>query len=131
MLILPWPSGVKIGAQAGGVACAERSVEGLLVPLPIRQLYNRQENDLMMLAQRLDALHPGCAGRPITAEEADRLDAAFMECAPTIMVNRARSQESTEAWLPVRIREAEAVNGYNELSDFAGMEAVLTWQNCD
>jgi hypothetical protein len=131
MLILPWSSGVAIAVQAGGTACSWRSIEGLILPLPIRQIDNRQENDLMRLAERLDALHPGCAGRPITEEEADRLDVAFVACALPIIVNRARLQESTEAWLPVRIREAEAVNGYDELSDFAGMEAVLTWQNCD
>ena len=131
MLILPWHSGVQIGVQAGGVACTERSVEGLFVPLPIGHLYNRQENELMRLAERLEALHPGCAGRPITAEEADRFDAAFVECFLPIIVNRGRLQDSTEAWLSVRIREAEAVNGYDELSDFAGMEAALTWQNCD
>ena len=131
LLILPRPCGVVIAVQAGGIACTWRSVEGLIVPLPIRQIDNRQDNDLTRLAERLEALHPGCAGRPITDEEADRLDGAFAACAVSITVNRARLQESTEAWLPVRIREAEAVNGYDELSDFAGLEAVLTWQNCD
>lgn len=131
MLILPWPSGVVIAVQAGGDACTERSVEGLFLPLPIRQIENRQENDLTTLAQHLEALHPGCRDRPITKEEADRIDSAFAVCAVPILVNRERLQESTEAWLPVRIRETEAVYGYDELNDFAGMEAVLTWQNCD
>jgi Family of unknown function (DUF6210) len=131
MLILPWPSGVEIAVQAGGDACTWRSVEGLFLPLPIRQIDNRQENDLTTLAQHLEALHPGCRERPITKEDADRIDSAFAVCAVPILVNRARLQESTEAWLLVRIREAEAVNGYDEPSDFAGMEAALTWQNCD
>ena len=85
----------------------------------------------MQLAERLEALHPGCAGRPITTEEADRIDAEFVECYLPIIVDRARLQDSTEAWLPVRIREAGVVNGIDELNAFAGMEAILTWQNCD
>lgn len=133
MLILLWPSGGEIAVQCGGDACTERSVEGRFLPLPIRQRENnKQENDLTTLAQHLEALHPaGCRDRPITEEEADRIDSAFVVCAVPILVNRARLQESTEAWLPVRIREAAVVYVSDELSDVAGMEAILTWQNCD
>ena len=103
VLIYPCSSGIIFEVQCGGMVCRTQSVEGVMLPIQFHDVAERFQR----LTAGLEELEPGCFGKTITPQEADALDALFIECWVPLVVNRDRLQESTEAWLPVRIRRKE------------------------
>lgn len=123
LVLILWPTGVIFEVQCGGLACDQRQIEGFYLPA-----YGRYD---LSLSKRLVELHPGCwsIGHPLALneQEADALDALFVECTVPFKVIRTRLHESCEAWVHVEIMP----NQDRVLSNFAGYVGVLIWQNCD
>src|SRR5256885_4547714 len=162
-LILPCESGIIFEQQTGGLSCTHHKVEGIFLPLPVTS------RNLRMFMEALEVLHPGCCGHSLTFEEAGKLDDDVIKRYNVpLEVNKERREESTEAWVHMRIMgkgdhwpyrasssliwdykrlierfkpdvtEDEISKAINDnilecsaLADFAGQDAILTWENCD
>jgi|SRR2546425_7716740 len=159
-LILPCESGIIFEQQVRGTGCDHRKIEGVLLPHPA--LLSPQ------VKTGLEAIHPGCFDI-VTWDEACKVDDMLKMNHVPLDVIKERREESTEAWLHVRIAAKDIqwpfrpgssyVWSYREfakkikpditeaeveraldwrvfvdmhmLADFAGQEAILTWENCD
>jgi hypothetical protein len=91
-LIIPYPSGVFYLNQAGGVACAQRHVEGVYLPTD----WDGVE----------DAMEDIFGGGSLREDDAARIDAAISaqslgDC--EVRVDRACLKESCEAWVWVTV----------------------------
>lgn len=101
LLIVPCSSKLIVEHQTGGIACHQDRLEGVILPVPIEV----HSGALDALNSKLEEIHPGCYGQPPTEDEANTLDTAFLELKIPLVVNRAKLQDSTEAWLHVRFRD--------------------------
>jgi hypothetical protein len=126
-LIVDWPSGVIYRNQVGGNVCAQEEQEGVLVPLDFGD----------EVLARIEELPYPNGRQGITVEIADALDEilAAQASIPQLSVDRAKLDESQEAWVHVRFgpcrpyRQGEvAIDG---IFGFDGGAGVLTWINSD
>lgn len=95
-LILPCASGIEIEQQTGGRHPVEHRIEGLFLPLPLR------EHELLFFMEALEAIHPGC-GCPVMVEEGHKMNDSLRMHGIPLAVDFDRRMESTEAWLHVQI----------------------------
>jgi len=129
MLIVEHASGVSYQNQVAGVACLHVELEGVLSPLDVGP----------EIAQKIQA-GPYPAGHVgISAETADDLDAALASGPGTrfIKVDRARMDQSSEAWVHVVVDSPEtdvpSLSGpyFGPIYGFGAGRGVLTWPNSD
>ena len=117
--LFPLPTGVIWRNQVGGVGCYHPTMEGILVPLPVKLEYcdplmeERPPNTYRPeLVQKFlkehniqDSFHP------LTESEA-----------------KAFGHYLAEAWVPVKVLESAP---FEALSPFVGRPCILTYQNSD
>lgn len=126
-IIVSHPTGVSFSNQAGGLCCAQPSVEGFYVPF-------EHNHDFESLHDVLcDAFESNRA--PERLDEIDRA-IAYLK----LKVDRERASELMEAWVPVVILDGsewdwdwKESNGgrYCGTSKMAGRKATLIYDNCD
>jgi hypothetical protein len=122
-LIIRHSSGVIYTNQAAGYACLHPEMEGVFCPLPIRP--GKTE---------LHLLHRHFKGQvnSITAEDADVVDAILRRNGHAYLkVDRARLNNSYEAWVYVTISGELDSLFKAVLSGFGECEGILTWPNSD
>lgn len=121
-LIIEHPTGVIYSNQTGGNFCLQPELEGAFVPL-----------DAPAVEDQLYAWFTQGDGHPIRLpmSDADRVDEILRDAhlAPTIVVDRERLAESSEAWIYVLLQETE----FSVFSGFGPYprRGVLTWANSD
>jgi len=123
-LILLVPSGVLYKTQAEGLACSHPQAEGVFVPLRVRP----GAAEMHALTQHFRG-GPG----PINESSADVVDGILRRNGHGhLKVNRARLEESYEAWIRVLVDDASG-GPYSGLgiSGFGNCEAILIWPNSD
>ena len=135
-LIIECASGVLVSNQTGGVQCIHPEVEGVF--LPLRNDYAMEGHvfrspELDLAAQF--SIAAGGSGLGLQIADAEFIEAilARERLHPTIVVDRARLDESHEAWVHVKISADEADDG---AALFCGFDpyprlGVLTWANSD
>jgi hypothetical protein len=127
-LIIPHPTGVIYQTQAGGTCCLQPELEGASVPFD-----GEQVNEALYAWFTRPTYGDSGPTRGIYAEDADRIDEVLRAWRPTglpVTVDRARLDESVEAWVHVVIHGDESPPP----SLFSGFgpyprPAVLTWTN--
>ena len=98
-LILPAKTGFVFEAQTGGMACAARQQEGVFIPLPASDATSE-------LVRRFHTF-----GKPLSKKDADFIDGILKACGyEFIAVDRMRSSEVFEAWVPVAVRKPSKRN---------------------
>lgn len=125
-LIISYPSGVRISAQTGGYTCQQPEIEGVYLPLK----YDAKELEEYFTGPKWQ----GWCCNGIDEETADFIDNYLSNDGNTayIKVDRARLQDSQEAWIYVDVFEpGGAVKEINLLSGFGRCKGVLTWDNSD
>ena len=124
MLIVADPAGVRYQNQVGGVSCAQEELEGILCPLCVR----REDEDALAGLPYV-GVRPGISG-----EIAVAIDAILAANPATqfLHVDRARLDDSTEAWIYVVIDAPESPGeSVGPLHGFGNATGVLTWPNSD
>lgn len=129
MLIIEHPSGVHYHNQVGGVVCAQEELEGVLSPIDISEEVASQIENCPYLQGR----------QGISSEIADTIDALLSSQAGAkfLRVDRARLEESWEAWIYVLFDSPDyneqSGNGpyFGEAFGFGAARGVLTWCNSD
>ncbi len=125
-IIIPWPSGVVYQNQTGGYACYQHQLEGIFVPL---------EGESADFYQKLYEFffHGKWAGW--CDDGIDEETAQFIEQTlrlnpdyEGIRVDRAKLEESHEAWVHVAVEDPSSIG---VLGGFEPFEAILTWPNSD
>ena len=137
-LIVASPSGVIYSNQAGGTACLQPELEGILIPL--RNDCLLEGNQLLSPAIALEEYFTGEKWRGtgaihgINDEDADFIDGLLQAHRLThcLKVDRTRLSESREAWIHVEVTSDE----HTEIPLFSGLgpyprPGVLTWPNSD
>lgn len=127
-VVLECESGVVYQNQVGGVVCWRGQQEGALLPFDVPESF-------VSALQQLP-FPQGIQG--ITVEVADAVDALLQResSTRTVRCDRARLQESWEAWIYVRVG-TPPMSEYNpdgvpaSLAYGFGGAGVLTWINSD
>lgn len=131
-LIIAAPTGVVYVNQVGGIACEQRELEGLFVPIG-----NDVSSDGQLISaenELFDAFRG--AGERFSVAAADRFDALLEAYGRAhwipmglVRADRERLAESTEAWVHV------VVEGGDPGMPVSGIRwparAILTWTNSD
>jgi hypothetical protein len=107
------------------VACSHHQAEGVFVPLPV-----------MPGAQEIWVLQQCFRGElgPISKDSAEIVDRTFRRNGHVYLkVNRARLNESYEAWIHVLVDDSQKPELPLRLpiSGFGKCEGILTWPNSD
>jgi hypothetical protein len=120
-LILLRESGVIIHNQTNGYACNQSEAEGIYVllqdePQEIEEFFANYGN--------------------IDNAAADFLDEYFQRDEPIcslhfLKVDRARLNESHEAWVYVKVAQPSRTPGFTIIERFGETEGILTWLNSD
>lgn len=123
-LILLSDNGVVYQNQAGGNACMQPKAKGLLVPVtnepPLDNLYEGAlDYKLSSVCRDLIELNEGVADKIDTILKKELHGLA-------VVVDRARLNESMEAWIYVDVQ-----SGSEDVKGFSESGAVLTWPNSD
>ena len=127
MLVINHASSIKYQNQVGGVVCAIERLEGVLASLAVGA------EDI----ERIMNLPYSQGAEGINTEIADTIDAVLSSDPRTafVKVDRARLDESWEAWVYVLIETPEGtdpVPGYSgSVYGFGSTKGVLTWPNSD
>ena len=131
MLVIEHPSGVRYQNQAGGYACMQPELEGVLSPLEVDAAVKER-------IRRLD--YPP---RGVSLETADEIDAllAMERTSRFLKVDRSPLLESREAWVFVLIDATENLTYdlppkenetyFGPVYGFGPCRGVLTWINSD
>jgi len=129
MLIVEYASAVTYRNQVGGVVCYVGELEGVLAPI-----------DLSREAVETIQSCPYPQGREgITPEIADTIDSLLSAepCARFLRVDRARLDESWEAWVYVTIDSPESPfptsdgTYFGSIFGFGATRGVITWISSD
>jgi len=122
-LILEFPSGVLYSNQVAGYGCYQREIEGIMVPLPVRPgrtALNALEN------------HFRGGWNNLTEQDAQVVDGIFRtEGYDFLGVDRARLNDSYEAWVHVRIQVKNQDRDLDLIYGFKTDRGVVTWPNSD
>ncbi len=126
-LIIEWPTNLFFYNQVGGNCCLQPEYEGFYVPI-----YEACDDELYEFFQ--SPAYTGNGGWRLLPKEADAVENILKKHAPAytgISIDRARTEESTEAWIHVILAkmflsEQTPLEGFD-----APVRAVLTWQNSD
>ncbi|HEX7891305.1 MAG TPA: DUF6210 family protein [Ramlibacter sp.] len=123
-LIIPAATGVTYDTQVCGTLCRQTSMEGVLVPLDWGLPPDSKE---LSLDVRLERLLGEIMG--LNDELADSIDAILGQRPESsfVTVDRAKLNESCEAWIYVNVREAQ----FGLMQGFGACKGVLTWPNSD
>ena len=124
-LILLAQTGVFYTTQAEGMACSHPKAEGVFVPIPVKPG-----------AQEIWVLQQCFRGElgPISKDSAEIVDRTFKRNGHVYLkVNRARLNESYEAWIHVLVDDSQKPELPLTLpiSGFGKCEGILTWPNSD
>jgi hypothetical protein len=129
MLVLEHPSGVLYRNQVAGVLCWQAEIEGVLASVD----FSDADTERIMTL-------PWQPTRGITSDLADAVD-SVLAAAPRaryLKVDRARLQESAEAWVFVIADTPSDVTEFSPGMDYFGSifgfgitTGVLTWPNSD
>jgi Family of unknown function (DUF6210) len=124
VLILLTQSGVVYSNQTGGPLCHQSEAEGILVPFNNDYPLDQPDLSLERLLARLLA-----NAQYLTSQLADNVDALLLGSHDTscAKVDRARLEESMEAWVCVDVDDA----GDFLISGFGRCKGVITWRNSD
>ena len=117
-LVLKAQSGVFYTSQVAGYVCQHPEMEGVFFPLRVKP----GKAEIFSLAQRFKG-----RWNHIDESDADFIDKVLRSNGhATVLVNRARLEESYEAWVHVI-----AKGGLDGVSGFDNCEAILVWPNSD
>lgn len=121
-LILPLPTGVKLGGQVGGMSCLNPRIHGVGIPL--------EEEPWQTALGDFFHRHGSCGVGDSTAALENELLAAWPTQPGTrrIEFDRARAKEGTEAWFPVVVR-ATRTDSWAWMNARRGF--LLMPDNCD
>jgi len=123
MLIVEFPSGVAFTNQVGGVACLHPTIEGVLLPLPVRPALT--DNPLLdwyecdppkqsEIQARFEAIERWLKWAELDNVLEPRIDAPL-----------------SEAWIPVRVASQLAHPCEELFGAFRGRNAIITYGNSD
>jgi hypothetical protein len=119
-LILIRETGVIVQNQTGGVACTQSETEGIFVPL------QTDAHEIQTFFADYETLDSAAA---------DFLDEFFHRDGNGnlrfLSVDRARLNESLEAWVYVNVAQPDGDPRLNLIQGFGKTGGILTWSNSD
>ncbi|NOK09641.1 DUF6210 family protein [Corallococcus exercitus] len=129
-LILLWPTGILYSNQTGGSMCLQPQAEGAFLPL-VDELVAQED----LLRQHFTGPKwRGACGNGIDEETAQEIDRILGLSSVTrelgLRVDRARLEESHEAWVYVEV-PAQPENRLASLERIPASQGILTWANSD
>ncbi|MFP2957696.1 DUF6210 family protein [Myxococcus sp. 1LA] len=129
-LILLWPTGILYSNQTGGLSCLQPQAEGAFIPL-VDELVAQAE----LLRQHFTGPKwQGACSRGIdeeTALEIERiLGLSHVTRELGVRVNRARLEESHDAWVFVDL-PAQPERALATVARIPSSQGILTWANSD
>lgn len=118
-LIIKMNTGVIYSNQAGGYACLQPAIEGILSII---------DDDTKSIINKLSLMTINKTS--LKVEDAEELDEFFHsnEGVNHLKIDRNKIQESMEAWIHVLIDHKK---DYSTLKGFNESEGILTWNNSD
>ena len=125
-LIIPSRSGVVFTNQAGGYACTQPELEGILIPLNNDYPINDNEDTLEF---KISDIFTDSGWGTLTQEQVRQIDAILQSYPETkgVSINYNKLDKSEESWLWVNAIETK----HSSYKGFGNFEAILTWPNSD